>query len=333
MFFLVGKKPSVRTSVSEAAFEANLGEIIVDGKLASSSSAVFYKLADCLKISKQAAYLAAKRFVVRNDSVLRDKVEQDSEDDDQIDDKDCVSEDDNDDDFLPNMRMVQSSGKPHIPDMSFIINIQDIEIFTDKNNANILTSIVWEFARVPCSWSFERIQKICNEITVTGRCLNANCEAKLVAYTENMQSKLNLKITQYKENVVHNKKQNISQQYQAKILDMLKINSACVVRAQLADELMSSQDREPAHLPTSSTLRVIKHRDKKKKLLHENAVLALREMKNDPNFTNCIGDIGLDPFYCSYSLPLQEEWLRISTRFRRTVMSIDSSGKNFVNRF
>lgn len=132
------------------------------------------------------------------------------------DDDDDGSQDDQDDDFLPNVRSLQPSRKPDSSVISFILNIKDIDILMDNQNvlipdwSNILADIVWEFGRTPCSWSCERIKIICNEVTVAGRCLNESCEAKLNAYTEKMRSKLNIKITQYKETAVHNKKCSIS---------------------------------------------------------------------------------------------------------------------------
>lgn len=46
-------------------------------------------------------------------------------------------------------------------------------------------------------------------------------------------------------------------------------------------------------------------------------------------FHKSITDIGLDPFYCFFSTPEQKEWLRLSTRYKRCTISVDSSGKEF----
>lgn len=49
-------------------------------------------------------------------------------------------------------------------------------------------------------------------------------------------------------------------------------------------------------------------------------------MKSEPQYKHTIGDIGLDPFYVFFCVPLQKEYLLDSTRRKDAKFSIDSTG-------
>lgn len=62
-------------------------------------------------------------------------------------------------------------------------------------------------------------------------------------------------------------------------------------------------------------------------------IRSLCMMKQESVFHKCITDIGINPFYCIFFTPEQVEWLRLSTRMKRCIISIDSTGKNILYNF
>lgn len=126
---------------------------------------------------------------------------------------------------------------------------------------------------------------------------------------------------------VHLKKCSTKYVRKERIEELLKLNSANVVRAKLAnDSMVDHEEYEPALLPLAETLRVQKFRQNKKEYLHRNPIIATREMKDLNKYFGSIMDIGLDPYFCMYATPLQNELLRVHTRYQRSVFSFDASG-------
>lgn len=217
--------------------------------------------------------------------------------------------------------------------MCFSIHVGKVDLFTydidvmEQSMAwsDTLNEILWELARLPCAWNFDRMRKVCDEVVIVGRCKSFGC-SRLFAYTESAQSTIKITIKDVNTNIAHLHKRFTKYAHKSKVDDLLLLNKACVVRSKLANSLMTDNEHEPPHLPTNATLRVQKHRMTKTDYLHENPIVALRMMKNSPKYFDSIGDIGLDPFYCVYSTPLQREVLRVQTRYRRCVISFDASG-------
>lgn len=89
---------------------------------------------------------------------------------------------------------------------------------------------------------------------------------------------------------------------------------------------MKDYDYVPADLPTVNTLRMQKSRANKTAFLDENPVVAISKMKKLSTYRRIIGDVGWYPFYIQYCTPLQEELVLSKTRYRRCVISFDSSG-------
>lgn len=71
-----------------------------------------------------------------------------------------------------------------------------------------LNEIIWEFAKLPCAWCFQRIRRMANEFVVHGKCRETDC-ADLIAFTESNQAVLKIFIKSFKENVAHHKKVQI----------------------------------------------------------------------------------------------------------------------------
>lgn len=314
--FSVGKKPSVSPEEQQQEFELNLAAIIIDGKLAKSSNKIYYDIAEKFQMTKQAVYLAVKRYVLsRHPNAAAIDCEQ------AIDDK----ESDNDADYVPSCKFKAAKDA-----IRFTIDIKGCQIFSQQDQEtndqwkNELIQILWEFSRLPCAWRFERYREVCNEVNVHANC--TECKGTLFVFTENKKNKLSVVMKSGQPDAVHKEKIQLSKKYLDEIVNMLKADSNCVVQAKLADHLMTSNDIQPAHLPNLHALDQVRYLENKKKCLHEDPAISLKLMKNTPLFNNCIGDIGLDPFFCSYGTELQREFQRREIDHRRCVISADSTG-------
>ncbi|KAJ6647961.1 NOF-FB transposable element [Pseudolycoriella hygida] len=225
-----GRPPNISKDDQVNLFNQNMSSIVINNKLAGSTSAVYYKIAEKLGLDKQAVYLAAKRYFIGQKLILN------AENDDK---------ENREAEYTP-LQSFDKNFTISTNDISFEINISKIALFDDN-------TVSTKYAR--------------------------------------------------------------------------KLNSASVVRAQLADEMMMDhEEHEPALLPNSQTLQVQKFRLNKKDYLHQNPILAIRLMKDESQYFGCIMDCGLDPFFCAYVTPLQNELLRVYTRYTSCIISIDSSG-------
>lgn len=297
-------------------FESNLAALITDGNLVKSSSEIYQIIATKLKMTKQAVYLAVKRYMKLHHSKT---VETDGENFDHNDDSD------DDADYLPSSKFTVTKDA-----IRFTVDIRGCNIFpqdvgkTNDRWKSEVIKILWEFSRLPCAWRFERYREVYNEVNIHANC--QECEGTVFVFTDNGKKDLTMVLKSSQPSIVHNEKIHLATTYRDEILNMLKADSNCVVQAKLADHFMISHDLQPAHLPNLHALDQIRYRENKKKCLHEDPSIALMLMKNMPLYNNCIGDIGLDPFYCSYGTELQKEFLRREIAHSRCIASVDSTG-------
>lgn len=77
---------------------------------------------------------------------------------------------------------------------------------------------------------------------------------------------------------------------------------------------------------SSAALRARKHRMNKSSYRHELSTVAVQIMKSEPKYRHIIGDIGLDPFYVFFGVPLQKEYLLSVTSRKPVRLSLDSTG-------
>lgn len=271
------------------------------------------------KMSKQAVYLSVKRYMQSHHPSTFLEI-----DPGHVNDGD--SDNENDGDFLPSDKFKVTNDT-----IKFSIDIRGCQIFPRKDEnmrdewKSELLQILWEFSRLPCVWRFERYREVCNEVNMHADC--EECEGKLFVHTTNGQNQLIVVIQSCQPKLVHNKKVHLPKTTRDEIREMLRAESSFVVQAKLADRLMVSHDLQPAHLPHLHTLHQIQYEGNKKKRLHEDPAIALKMMKKLPLYHQFIGDIGLDPFFVSYSSELQKEFQRQEISRRRCVVSIDSTRK------
>lgn len=218
------------------------------------------------------------------------------------------------------------------------MNISNIDLFNvncgndlkeQSEWSDTFNEIVWEFARLPCAWSFTS-KNVANEKVIFGKCRSIRCEADLFAYTENNRSQLRVVVKKFKENIAHIEKRKMKNANKERIAQMLQMNKASFVHAKLADELLQSDDFEAAHLPNPRTLWKMRQRDIEKNYRDSNAITSLCMMKTEGTFNRCIGDIGIDRFYCFFSTPEQKQWLRLTTRFKRCIIQSIQQVNSFL---
>lgn len=247
------------------------------------------------------------------------------------DDIDEYIESDNDE-YIPH-EYFGNNLKKTSSDIYWELNIESVNIFWETAEkllecpewSDTISAIIWEFTRLPCAWSFDRLKKVCNEYVISARCLSKEC-SKMFAYSQDDQKMLKLRVQSYNDKADHLRKRRMKYSRKEMVINLLMTNSPCVVQAKLANELMTDYDCVPAGLPNIGTLRVQKSRANKTEFLDENPVVAICKMKKLSMYRRTIGDIGIDPFYCQYCTPLQEELVLSKTRYRRCVISIDASG-------
>lgn len=330
----VGIRPgTIPQETYNERFKTYHNEIFLDGEIAKCSSNVYAKIARELGITSKdpnkVVYLAAKRFVSQNKlNVLETKYESESSDEEN-------SESDEKDENTNEYTIFDSNFEIHQDDKTFKINIKDIDLFSYSNGeiklqsewSDTLNEIIWEFSRYPCAWRFDRHKNVANEKLVFGTCRSSECNAKLFVYTEDKLSILKIVIKKFNPDAVHKGKRAVKYSNKKKIEDLLKLNKSSYVHAELSNAILESNDYCAAHLPNKATLNKIKQREKDTSLRDSDPIRSLSLLKTEAMFYKSITDIGVDPFYCFIGTPEQKEWLRLSTRYKRCVISIDSTGK------
>lgn len=317
----------------EKLFEKYQKELSVGGEIAKLNSDIYQKIANELNLKSnepnKVVYQAYKRYLCKKNkfSVTEEKYESENNPNNENSGEEQVDSESEFTLFDPNFKIHQN-------DLSYNVNIENIGLFSYSDNemklqsewSDTLNDIIWQFSRCPCAWRFDRHKNVANEKMVFGTCRSMECMANLYAYTECNQSKLKIVIKNFNPDAVHIEKRALKYSNKEKVAEMLKINKPSYVHAELANGILTSSDYCPAHLPNNATLRKLKQRENEVNLRDTDPVHSLCMLKQDSMFHKSIADIGLDPFYCFFATPEQTEWLRLSTRYKRIRISVDSSG-------
>lgn len=331
----VGRPPTVSPEDYEEKFLLYKDEIFVNGEISKSNSVIYTKIAKELKLESnnphKQVYLAAQRFALKNNvlKTIETKYTNESEENNNHSDQD-ENENEKDGEFT----LFDENFKIHSDDKSYSIDIENIGLFSYSDDeikkqsewSDTLNEIIWEFSRCPCAWRFDRNKNVANEKIVFGTCRSEECNAKLFVYTENNQKKLNIVIKKYNPDAIHIKKRALKHSNKKKVAELLKLNKTTYVHAELTNDILESSDYCAAHLPNKNTLTKLKQREKDELLRDKDAIRSICILKTESKFFKSIFDIGIDPFYCFFATPEQKEWLRLSTRYKRCVISIDSTG-------
>lgn len=138
------------------------------------------------------------------------------------------------------------------------------------------------------------------------------------------KKKLTFTIQNYDAEHVHDpkNKRKMNLVDKDKLRLMLKGTSAFDVRNQLADELMEAGDPNCPLIPSTNTLRIIKHKTDGTKDSTIDALLTLKKQ-----YPNAVSSIGLDPFHLFYSTELQKAYFKAECDGKKRItLSIDATG-------
>lgn len=283
-------------------YEANLQEIIVDGKKAPLKSSV-YDLSKKHHTTIKAEYLAASRYLQRN-NLIQTRDEQSDPDDEDYTAFGLVSQ-------KGEVFTLDISGKALFQEVGES-NIKDKSQFSDH-----LTNIIFEATRKPCCWSFGRTFTQSGEVKLHAVCLNEGCNSTLVAYTDNHQSRFRNIVYNYDSNIQHSKTRYLTgNDEKQKVESILALESAMVTRAKLANKYIFEENEYAAHLCSTGALRVRKHRMNQKLYRHELSVIAVQIMKNEPQYNHTIGDIDVFNMFSFFSIFFEAKlWLFSMSKF------------------
>lgn len=88
---------------------------------------------------------------------------------------------------------------------------------------------------------------------------------------------------------------------------------------------MEQGDPIPCHLPQKHVFRQAKHEQKLKLLPHKDVITSICQLK-EGELRNALYDIGMNPFYVFYTMPLQTIWYNKQAKRENMVISIDTTG-------
>lgn len=186
--------------------------------------------------------------------------------------------------------------------------------------AGNLSAIVWKKIKLPCClrWKVANVRR--DDIFCRGSCVE--CSLAITCKVE--KKKLMFTMKNYDAEFIHDpkRKRNVDASTKYTIRAMLKGKSAFDVRNELADELMDRGDPHCPLVPTSNTVRILKHRTDASDQSTTDALLTLKKQ-----YPNAIGSIGLDPFFLFYQTELQKAfYLGEFKGNKRISISLDATG-------
>lgn len=282
--------------IPDEFYRNHIDSLIVNGKMPHLKNEFLVKLAEECSSNVKIEHLALSRYAKRN-SLLAVEFDDRSE---------------NDDDFTAFGTL------PHTAE-HFSVDIAKTALFFDavENKLKLksefidqLTTKVFKTTRKPCCWSYGRIFTQSGDVKLHAVCLNENCAAVMVVYTENCQGTIKISVFGYDDTVAHSKKRYLTGNNEKKKVEgLLAIETAMVAHNKMANEYIFSEKEYAAHLSSKEALRQRKHRLSTISYRHEIAAISVQMMKSEPAFKHCMGDIGLDPQYVIFGVPLQKEFL------------------------
>lgn len=225
-----------RDETRKQFFDEHLNEIVVNGKLAPYNSDIFEQLRKlCGSNNTNTEYLAASRYLKRIKLIPREEQ--------------CEPEEDEE---------YTAFGPVSVNGEEFTVDISGIELFRETGESKLkeqqqfndhLIKLIFEHTHKPCCWSFGRVFTQSDDIKIHAVCLNENCNATLIIFTESQQSRLRMILYNYDSNVQHSKKRYLTgSDEKQKVEALLAIESAMVTRAKLANEYIFTENEYAAHL-------------------------------------------------------------------------------------
>lgn len=118
-----------------------------------------------------------------------------------------------------------------------------------------------------------------------------------------------------------------------KAIEHIRAKNVYTFRTTQADEFQHPQDNELCPLVRSSNvLHVAQSVENADEYLDKNPIQAL-VMKDMSKYSNCIGSIGIDPFFVHYCINLQIQiYKKIFSKYKESLqITIDATGAKFRN--
>lgn len=137
---------------------------------------------------------------------------------------------------------------------------------------------------------------------------------------------MTVSISNYNPKIWHNAKtkRRILPNERVDLAEKLKQGTAYVLKSELADEILKSEQLTASHLPNLNQLRLIKSRSACPEP-GKNAIVSLYESKKI--YVDCIQKIDYSPFTVYYSAPGQRAYYKKETEYhRKAIISLDATG-------
>lgn len=255
------------------------------------------------EVTKQDVYLALKRFIANrfphtSTENTNKKVDTDTE-------------------YLPNFETTNR-------DIKHTTSIDPLIFEAREWRAKVYHEI-WMASKIQCNWEIGKKHQLNNELTLTGKCSFDGCKCRFFAQTYNGRTKLQINITNFDERINHpNRKRR--HKVEENILHSVATIGAGATKKVRAASMMNPNDQEPLHLNNAGSLRAQMCRSKSDLYLDKDATMSLRKMQDMPQFHNCISNIGLAPFKCTYVSPMQTEWAKAEMKGEEVVIETDATG-------
>lgn len=193
-------------------------------------------------------------------------------------------------------------------------NCQDNKFLkTNKKNYHVLEPYQWTnvihkhfhaHCGIPCAISYKRAKVHPGGniyLKIVGNC--SSCDSRFTGEIENEPSENALIVISckyqgmYKECKGKNKRRLIGRKRDDLKNKLIKENmSASYIQRMEAKEIMHFGEKEPSHIPTLNSLRILKSKALQKENLHKDPIISISILKQTNHLNSTIRDIGYDRF-------------------------------------
>lgn len=188
-----------------------------------------------------------------------------------------------------------------------------------------LRNVLWEHFKSQCCWVFKSADPKANGDVVTkGEC--KTCGA-IINVHSSAAGNTNVEIKNFDASKNHpRRKARVAGDGKSYYTNLLKNNSAHLVHINEINKLMKKGEPEPAHIPTTNALNIMKCRSGSTSTsFPKDGLWSLVELKCMFG-ADIIGDISIFPFVVHYALPMQREFFKMAIKHKRSIISLDATG-------
>ena len=201
---------------------------------------------------------------------------------------------------------------------------------------SLINEKIWESTRLQCTWIFKRARVSLQGqtyISIIGTC--KQCSAHIMMQMDDEPQgtcglSMNFQIYKYTAHLhtKGTKRRLAGEERNLVVKKILSSNTASSVwRTERADEIMTENDLEPAHLYNIGQLRQAAHEIRRKERFHDDPILALVSMKYLTESGRSIRNICYDKFFVHYWSDLQlQVWNSYTINSSYSTLQIDATG-------